>query len=234
MSEEKRARTIWRNIYRPTVGAWVVLLLFWGIWFLVAKRIPELSQIKLEWSGEVVKTIVLPFKISRWWDFLVVPLWPITYSSIYGSKWFEKLENWKCEDINLIANNCLWGIIVGGLVFNIGAFYGYLVSFIVGAVFLLAASIYSEIATYVRDENHFLSFSAKNTVYALLLNFSTGMSIGLLMIFSIGLVPGLVMGLVGFLVMTLFQYTLVKFSRLIYYFFKFGALPWLGIKIDDC
>jgi hypothetical protein len=230
MSEENKKT--WRDIYKWTLFLWGILFLVWGIWFLVTKRIPEFSQIKLEWQGNVIKVIFLPFKISRLWDFLVLPLWPITYALIYNSKFFSWC--YREDQLNIRFNNWISGVIIGAWLFNVWAAMGSLLALIFGIVFLFIASIHSEIATYDVGPPSDLCFTVKNVIYSVLLNFSSGMTIGLFMVFSIGLVPGLVIGLTSFLIMTLFQYTLVKFFRIVYYLFKLKILPWLGIKINDC
>lgn len=45
--------------------------LFWGVWYLIAGEVPELTQIK--WGKG--NTYQLPFTISRWWDILFAPIW---------------------------------------------------------------------------------------------------------------------------------------------------------------
>ena len=227
----------WRDIYKWTLFLGGILFLVWLIWFLVAKRIPEFSQIKFEWSGKVIETIFLPFKISRLWDFLVLPLWPVTYALIYKKRFTSHPElNLYSYDyqIDLRWNNWACGAIIGAWLFTVWAAMGSLLTLIFGVAFLFIASIHSEIEGFIVDSEAALSFSIKSFVPSLLLNLSTGMTIGLFMVFSIGLVPGLVIGLTSFLIMTLFQYTLIKFARIIYYLFKLKILPWLGVKIDDC
>jgi len=223
-------KKIWRDIYRWTLFLWGILFLVWIIWFLVAKRVPEFSQIILEWPKTLNETISLPFGILRWWDFLVVPLWPITYALIYNLDF-----DFPDDQLHIRWNNWVSGPIIGAWLFTLWAVRGYLISLIAVAALLFIASIHSEIVSFMVDSKEQTpSFSVKSFVLSLLLNLSSGMTIGLFMVFSIGLLPGLVIGLTSFLAITFFQYILVKFFRIIYYLFKLKILPWLGVEIDDC
>jgi len=223
-------KKIWRDIYRWTFFLWIISFLVWVIWFLIAKRVPEFSQIIVEWPKTLNETISLPFSIPRWWDFLVIPLWPTTYALIYNLD-FDFNEN----QLQIRWSNWIVGLLVGAWLFTTWAVYGYLIALIVAAVFLFIASAHGEIVGFMADDNEqALSFSVKSFIPSLLLNLSSGMTIGLFMVFSIGLLPGLVIGLASFLIITLFQYTLIKFFRIIYYLFKLKILPWLGVPMEDC
>lgn len=223
-------KKIWRDIYRWTFFLWGILFLVWIIWFLVAKRIPEFSQIKVEWPNTLNETISLPFRISRWWDFLVLPLWPATYALIYNLEF-----GFNEDQLNLRWNNWLCGFVIGAFILTFWIAFGYLTSLIAVAILLFVASAHSEAVGFMSGpKERIFSFSVESFIPSLLLNLSSGMTIGLFMVFSIGLLPGLVIGLASFLIMTLFQYTLVKFFRIIYYLFKLKILPWLGVPMDDC
>ncbi len=72
----------------PLVTAGLIAL-FWAIWYLAVGQVPTTTSIKMtdNWTSN------LPFGISRWWDILIGPIWPICLIPLFTNEKIRKNKN---------------------------------------------------------------------------------------------------------------------------------------------
>jgi len=100
----QRKRMLWRV---PLVVT-ILYALFWGVWYLITGEIPVVSEIK--WIDET--TIHLPFRISRLWDIIFVPIWVFIFVFLFT----DEIDDF---DEKLLGP-LLAGLIMGGIFLHDG------------------------------------------------------------------------------------------------------------------
>lgn len=108
MEKERKIRLMWKWSVRVDG----VIGLFWLVWYSITGSVPSIIGIKMtnNWI------IQLPFKISRWWDILIGPIWSIILILTFTSKKIRK----KHDFMPGLQGELLLGMIVG-LLFGLGA-----------------------------------------------------------------------------------------------------------------
>lgn len=110
MEKQRKYALMWR--WSLITGE--LIALFWAIWYLTTGSVPMVTSIKMtpEWTWQ------LPFGISRWWDILIGPIWPIILISLFTNERITKDE----ELVVGLAVGLVVGLVVGlpfGLVFSL-------------------------------------------------------------------------------------------------------------------
>lgn len=204
----------WTLIWRWSFFAILLVTLFWIIWFLIAHRLPIFSQIKID-HFSLNKNFVLSFSISRWWDIPASIIWPISYILIFGySPIYEEFKKHNSDNTFLIWTNILSGVFIGLCLLIIFISSGYLIPLFIAFFLILLVSIIFE-GIYYPDSIY--EISKEDFSLNILYNLSIGLSIGLGASFASGLVVGIIITLISFVVITLTQFVIVKFFRLIWF-----------------
>ncbi len=116
-----------------------LIALFWLIWRFSAGSVPVVQNVKVtdSWTWE------LPFRISRWWDVLIGPIWSVVVISLFPARKSSSREGTSSV---LVTVGLALGLIVSliyGLVFGliVSLTYGLTYTLVLGLAIGLAYSL---------------------------------------------------------------------------------------------
>jgi hypothetical protein len=134
MKTERKYALMWRWSL-ITAGA---IALFWTVWYLCAGSVPVIASVKMSSNW----TLELPFKISRWWDVLMGPIWSVLLISLFTSGRIKECEESKFDLVVGLASGLAFGLpfgLAGSLAFGLAV--GLVFSLPFGLVIGLAGSL---------------------------------------------------------------------------------------------
>ena len=159
--------------YRRSIFSIIIIGIFWTTWYGITGEIPSIVSLKLTKNWEYI----LPFKIYRWWDMLIGPIWSIIVVIMFKKN--------KIIDYEFF-------FIIG---ISIGLFIGFFLIFNTELVTILSVFFFTILIVntlYQIDDSNNL----KNS-------FNTSLIFGLGASLSTSLIAGLVYGFFVFIVMTM-------------------------------
>jgi len=210
----EKEKSLWSFIWRWGLFSMIILAIFWGIWFLIAGRVPVFDHIRFE-HFEFQRNLILPFSIPRAWDVLAVILWPTTYLLMW--RWFRFEPRYRDDDNRnvFLGFNIVMGILslfILSLPANAAGYDAfYLISISIWFLIIVIAAIIIEFMYW--DQEWYEIFdrdSMKDLIDNINFNLSISMSIGLVMIISFGLVAGVIIAIINFILITIVQ-LIIKF-----------------------
>jgi hypothetical protein len=175
MKTEKKYTLMWRWSL-ITAGA---IALFWTVWYLCAGSVPVVDSVKMSSNW----TLELPFKISRWWDVLIGPIWSVLLISLFTSG----REESKFDLVDGLAGGLVIGL-GGSLAFGLllGLAFGLAGSLAFGLLFGLASGLASGLAFGLAGSLAFgLPFGlAFGLAFGLVFGLAVGLAVLIKLVFS--------------------------------------------------
>lgn len=166
IGQRARLRFRWLPLIIP-----VIVACFWTVWHFTIGQVPVVAIVKMtpDW------TLMLPIRISRWWDVLVGLIWSFIVLFIFANKGVQKGKNL----MDILIFGPLIGLILG---VTVGVNFSILYGLVVGLALSIVAGLFLGL-TY-------------GLIVVLHYDLRSGLFFGLTCILFFGLPPGLLFGLI--------------------------------------
>jgi hypothetical protein len=86
-------KNVWQRMWRTSLMAVAAIAIFWGIWYLIAGSIPQITVLQIDAGWK----LALPFAVSQMWNSIIIaailtPLMVLVYSLMPYEKNVKKSD----------------------------------------------------------------------------------------------------------------------------------------------